>query len=291
MGCSRLIGDREISRMTGRRLLLMAAGFWLCSLAGIGSRSVDLAGPIAAASEPATERNRFPSRSPGEAAGGSAVPQTDAQGGPKPEKNAANAADAALVLTVTGEIPPEMAPVAGTFVAVFYDSYPRLLKRFDHPERRAARKIELHFADKLPAPAFCAGDRISISLEWMRQHPDDFGLLTHELTHVVQHYPNSDPGWLTEGIADYARALYGPKVQPGWKLPERLSEKQSYRDSYRTTARFLQWLDQKRPGCVDKVHQRMQEGSFTLPDFEAYGGASVDELWSQCVKELAAPVP
>ncbi|UJR13660.1 hypothetical protein I4U23_000672 [Adineta vaga] len=33
--------------------------------------------------------------------------------------------------------------------------------------------------------------------------------VTHECMHVVQRYPRGDPGWLIEGIADYARWKYG----------------------------------------------------------------------------------
>jgi hypothetical protein len=96
---------------------------------------------------------------------------------------------------------------------------------------------------------------------------------------------------LTEGIADYARQLYGPKQQPGWSLPKRLTERNSYRDSYRVTARFLVWLDGKHPGAVDKVHRRMQDREFTLGDFETAAGKPLDVLWADCVKELGAANP
>ena len=189
-------------------------------------------------------------------------------------------------LTLEGEVTPELAPIAGRLVALFYQSYPKLLERFEHPSRPAPREIRIVFVPKLDHPAHCVGHTITISADWMLQHPDDLGLLTHELTHAVQNYPQSDPGWLTEGIADYARHLYGPEQQPGWKLPERLTEKQSYRNSYGVTARFLVWVEDKHPGAVDKMHRQMQDREFRVENFEELTGKSVDTLWAECVKEL-----
>ena len=39
--------------------------------------------------------------------------------------------------------------------------------------------------------------------QWISDHPDDFGMVIHELIHVIQAYPaaGDKPGWLVEGIA------------------------------------------------------------------------------------------
>jgi hypothetical protein len=122
----------------------------------------------------------------------------------------------------------------------------------------------------------------------MTQHPEDIGVVAHELTHSVQGYPRGVPGWFTEGMADYARQVYGPKEQPGWALPRRLNEKQSYKDSYRVTGRFFLWLDAKHPGILDKLHRRAQDREFDVADFKMITGSTIDELWAECVKELRA---
>lgn len=192
-----------------------------------------------------------------------------------------------ISLTITGPVTPELAPVAGQMATLFYESYPKLIERFDNPARPAARQIRLVFEKGLKVPAYCNGREVHVSVEWLTRHPEDIGMLTHELTHAVQAYPRMEPSWLTEGIADYTRLVMGPKVQPGWALPARLTEKQSYRDSYRVTARFLQWLDEKHPGTVDKLHRLMQEGQFKLEAFQTLTGKTADELWAACVKDLA----
>jgi hypothetical protein len=191
-----------------------------------------------------------------------------------------------LELIIRGDIDASFAPTVGRISTLFYECYPPLLKRFDNPNKMASRQITLHFKHDLKVPAYCMGSEISIHIEWLKQHPEDIALLTHELTHAIQLYPVSEPSWLVEGIADYARHVYGPKKQIGWNLPERLTPKQSYKDSYRTTGRFLLWLDEKHPGTVDKVHQRMQSREFALGDLKTMTGKTIDELWSQCVEEL-----
>jgi len=193
---------------------------------------------------------------------------------------------AGFTLTISGEIEPDFAPTVGRLAALFYESYPKLVARFENPRKPAPRAIRLKFERGLKVPAYCTGDAITVSIDWLRRNPNDIGLLTHELTHAVQAYPSPDPGWFTEGLADYTRQLYGPKEQPGWSLPAELTEKQSYKDSYRTTARFLQWLDAKHPDTVDKLHRKMQDRTMMLEDFKTLTGKTVDELWGECVREL-----
>jgi hypothetical protein len=191
-----------------------------------------------------------------------------------------------FTLTITGDIDLTLAPVAGRLTTLFYQSYPRLIERFENPAKPASRHVQLVFERGMKVPAYCSGGKVTVSVDWLKKHPDDIGLFTHELTHVVQVYPRPDPGWLTEGIADYARHYYGPKEQPGWALPKRVSRKQSYKDGYGVTARFLVWLETRHPRLVDKVHRRMQEGTFQVGDFRTLTGQSLDSLWDACVRDL-----
>lgn len=188
-------------------------------------------------------------------------------------------------ITISGEVDAKLASVAGKLVTLFYESYPKLVKRFEHPDKAAPRNIRLIFSTKIRVPAYCTGREITVSVNWLKKHPEDIGLLTHELTHSVQAYQRG-PSWMTEGIADYARHLYGPKEQPGWELPRRLTKKQSYRNSYRITGRFLLWLDEQHPGVVDKLHRKLQDREFEITDFKNLTGKTVDELWEACVAKL-----
>jgi Peptidase of plants and bacteria len=192
-----------------------------------------------------------------------------------------------ISLTIEGDVDAELAPVAGQLTTLFYQGYPKLLARFESPLKPAPRAIRIVFVKGLRAPAQCSGDKIEVSTDWLVKHPKDVALLTHELTHAVQQYPgDSGPGWLTEGIADYARHVYGPKEQGGWKLPAKLTAKQSYKDSYRTAARFLLWLEERTPGAVDKLNRKMQDKEFKVEDFHAIAGRTLDALWDECVADL-----
>lgn len=193
-----------------------------------------------------------------------------------------------LSVTIEGKLDEQLIPIAGQLAAHFYECYPKLLKRFENPDKRAPREVRIVFEPRLRVPAYARGNEVTVSAAWLRENPGDIGMLTHELTHVVQGYPKGDPGWFTEGFADYTRLLYGPKEQPDWSLPEKLTDKQSYTDSYRTTARFFQWLDEKHPGAIDQLHRKMQRDEFKVEDFKEATGSTVDELWAECVKELNA---
>jgi hypothetical protein len=190
-----------------------------------------------------------------------------------------------FTVTMSGDIDDSNAEVVGRLTTLFHQSYPKLVKRFENPKQPAPRHIDVVFDPGIDVPAFCSGDKITVSSKWLKDQPGDIALLTHELTHAVQRY-ESAPGWLTEGIADYARYLYTPGEQPDWSLPNRLTKRQSYRDSYRTSAKFLVWLDEKHAGTVDKIHRKLQDGDFSIDDFEKITGKSVDLLWEECVREL-----
>ena len=101
--------------------------------------------------------------------------------------------------------------------------------------------------------------RCRYSPRWLTDHPEDIDVVTHEVMHIVQDYHHdNDPGWLTEGIADYARYVYGVNnIKAKWALPN-YTPRQSYENAYRVTARFLLWVqdnkaskDRRPAGCGD----------------------------------------
>jgi len=53
------------------------------------------------------------------------------------------------------------------------------------------KELRLVVKKEISAPAWATGDEITVSGKWITQHPDDLGMMVHELTHVVQQYPNS----------------------------------------------------------------------------------------------------
>jgi hypothetical protein len=189
-------------------------------------------------------------------------------------------------ITIVGDVDAEMAAVAGEMTQCFYQCYPKLVADFDNPDKPASKHIVLRFQRPLRVPAYCSGSQITVSIDWLREHPEDIGMLTHELTHAVQQYPRGAPGWLTEGIADYTRKVYGPAEQPGWALPEKLTSRNNWTDSYRVSARFLEWVEGKHPGTVKAIHQKLQAGQYQDSDFETATGTPLDTLWRDCLRDM-----
>jgi hypothetical protein len=133
--------------------------------------------------------------------------------------------------------------------------------------------------------AATSGARIRVSADYVRKHPDDDGMIVHELVHVVQAYPDPNPIWLTEGLADYVRYWH---YEPGQREFGIAKDRSSYRDSYGTTARFLAWVQvAKNPRIIHKLNAAMHRGEYREALFAEATGKPLDELWSEFVDSAA----
>ncbi|RYG66553.1 hypothetical protein EON80_15200 [bacterium] len=142
-------------------------------------------------------------------------------------------------------------------------------------------EITLVFAKEQDAPAFAGGGRISVSGPWITQHPDDLGMMVHELTHLIQKYPNfpGKPGWLVEGIADYTRWW---RYEPETPRPKIDPLKNKYTDSYRTTAAFLAFIANKYDkGLVPKLDKTLRDRTYKDSVFVEITGKDLDTLWNE----------
>lgn len=118
--------------------------------------------------------------------------------------------------------------------------------------------------------------------EWLHKHPEDIDVVTHEVMHIVQAYPDgSGPGWITEGIADYVRYDYGVNnFAAKWALPA-FAATQSYKNSYRITARFLLWIEKhEHAGFVKALDNSMRTKTYTPDIWKRLTGSTLDELWA-----------
>ena len=63
--------------------------------------------------------------------------------------------------------------------------------------------VRLVLKRELAAPGVTSGHSILFSVKWITAHPDAFGMVIHELSHIVQAYPNATaerkPGGLWKG--------------------------------------------------------------------------------------------
>lgn len=125
---------------------------------------------------------------------------------------------------------------------------------------------------------------IAISADWVRKHPEDTGMVVHELVHCIQCYPEPKPGWIVEGIADYIRfAQYEPRTRI--RVDARRA---SYKDGYRTAAAFFAWIERNYDkNIVVQTNRAMRNSEYKDELVEKWTGKKLDDLW----KEFASTLP
>jgi hypothetical protein len=96
------------------------------------------------------------------------------------------------------------------------------------------------------------------------------------------HFLDSNcPGWLIEGMADYARYQFGVNNDAvGWKLPN-YQEGQDYTNGYQVTAAFLKYVDSKYPGTSQGLFDVSHAMKYTACVWVTLTGKTVDQLWSE----------
>jgi hypothetical protein len=169
--------------------------------------------------------------------------------------------------------------------ALCQDWYPIMCRFLATDDWTPPEAVRLVLKKDLAIPGATTGATIQISVKWISEHPDDFGMVIHELTHVIQAYPpGTQPGWLVEGIADYIRYWrFEPEKRHGPVAPTA-----SYRDGYGTTGAFLAWLVAKYDHrLVRRLDDALRHGQYSDGIFRAATGQDLDALWKEYVAEAA----
>jgi hypothetical protein len=178
----------------------------------------------------------------------------------------------------------EWAEKAKALVETWHPKIEEMLKSDGYT---APRDIRVVFKKNQKTIAFASGKTISISGDWITKHPDDFGMVAHELTHIIQSYRGAPKGsgWLVEGIADYIRFY---KYEPDAKIGKiRDLKKAKYTDSYRVTAQFLAYIVKTHDkDIVVKLNRALREREYQVGLFKRETGKTVDELWNEFIESL-----
>lgn len=174
--------------------------------------------------------------------------------------------------------------VANTLITTFYDAYPKMVNKYNP---KAPKTIPVTIDGSYDGVAYADKGAITISAEWLKNHPKDTDLLVHELMHLVQSYTSSNiPFWLTEGIADFVRDEFGVNNKTsGWKLSSYV-EGQKFTDAYRTTASFLRWITQNYDeSFVVKMDENLRGGTYSEDLWKKFTGSNVSDLWMEYSKK------
>ena len=162
-------------------------------------------------------------------------------------------------------------------ISTFFVVYPQEAKRFNPT---TLKKIKFVVDPSYKGVAATSDGVATYNPQWLKDRPEDIDVVTHEVMHVVQAYPSNSVGWITEGIADYVRYVYGVNnVKANWALPD-YKEGQSYTNSYRITARFFVWLEKNvRKSFINELDQAMRAGTYSPEIWKQKTGITLDELW------------
>jgi hypothetical protein len=182
-------------------------------------------------------------------------------------------------LTFEGNDPSFSPALKEKLIKTFFEVYPKLEKEYN-PKTSKIVTFKVDTAYK--GVAATANDEVVFSPEYMAKRPGDIDVVTHEVMHIVQNYGESNgPGWLTEGIADYARNQFGvDNAGAKWTLPD-YKAGQSYENSYRITARFLVWIERKvKAGTVKALDKSLRDHSYTAGIWMKLTGKDLDALWT-----------
>ncbi len=162
-----------------------------------------------------------------------------------------------FVIDVADE--PKMKEWAENVAKTCMRAYPMINEELKSDDFKPPRVVTLALKTGYRGVAFASGGRITGSVKYFQEHPDDVGAMVHETTHVVQHYNGrGNPGWLVEGVSDYIRFF---KFEPG-KIGRINPERAHYNGSYRVTAAFLAYVTEKYDKqLVQKLNKVMREGA------------------------------
>ena len=177
---------------------------------------------------------------------------------------------------------PECAAFAEKSKTLVEEWYPRINALLFDPTRPLPYSGITLIFEPMKGVANTTNNVIHISADWVTEKaPNDYGMVIHELTHIVQDYHGKGEGWLTEGIADYIRDRHFEKRE------HRIDPvKSSYRQGYGIAAAFLIWLGEKKhPGLVRKLTLASHDGTYRPALFTEICGTDLDTLW----REFAAP--
>lgn len=163
-------------------------------------------------------------------------------------------------------------------IDTYFNVYPTLAAEYNP---KTLREVMITIDTAYKGVAETDKGHVKISSAWMHKHAEDIDVITHEVMHIVQDYGQSvGPGWLTEGIADYARYKFGVNnPAANWSLPA-YKAGQNYDNAYRITARFLLWIEEKvKPGTVKALDAQLRAHTYTDDSWKQLTGKTVDELW------------
>src|SRR5207244_2755392 len=87
-------------------------------------------------------------------------------------------------VTIDVSAASEARPWAEQAQGLVRDWFPHVCQLLATENYTQPRQLRLVFKPNINAPAYSAGGQITVNAKWIAQHPDDFGMMIHEMTHI-----------------------------------------------------------------------------------------------------------
>src|SRR5207249_2446473 len=107
--------------------------------------------------------------------------------GPGPQDGPSEPAPVRVVLD-TSEV-PELATWGEAAKTLVEEWHPKIADLLRSDGFTPPAEITLVFRKEMRGIAATSGATITIASSWVQRHPDDRGMVIHELVHVIQSYP------------------------------------------------------------------------------------------------------
>lgn len=169
--------------------------------------------------------------------------------------------------------------VRKAYEKTFFIVYPEIMAYFN-PD--APKKVTFVIDPTYDGIAATSNATTYFNPGYSLSNPTDLNVIAHEVTHIVQQYTHAgEPGWITEGLADYSKEKFGvPYGFDGWYIPDyQVGDK--YTTGYSVIARFIQWAEAKygRP-MAQEIDKEMRAGTYDNDaTWQALTGSTFDQLW------------
>jgi len=181
-----------------------------------------------------------------------------------------------IEFTVDVSDAPEIREWAEKVARICERAYPMINEELKSDGFKPPHQVTMTLKKSYRGVAEAGGGRITGSVKFFTDHPDDVGAMVHETAHIVQNYRRrGNPGWLVEGVADYVRFF---KFEPG-NLGRIDAQRAHYNSSYRVSAAFLAYVTEKYDKeLVLKLNKLMRDGNYRDDVFKELTGKTLEEL-------------
>lgn len=185
-----------------------------------------------------------------------------------------------FIVTINLKAAPDVRPWAHKAKKLVLGQIGNIEHFLSGKDYKPVRVVHLVFNDKMKGIAYTTGNTIHVSGAYIKRHPNDLGLVDHELVHVVQEYHRRGPrpGWLVEGIADYVRYY---RYEPGLARSHFNPRRVSYKRGYQPAAGLLHYITVNyNKNTVPILNRALRQGRYNKRLIQRLAdGKTFPQLW------------